>query len=944
MPDILDGYEVLTSKPLPRIDGHLNDLIHKETKARHVHLTVPDRNSYFFAGYRTLPSDSTGVAHIMEHCVSGGSRRFPPGAGNDLYTRSLVTDLNATTHSDFTNFYFASRNRTDFMNWSEYVSDVSLYPRMEEDTFLRQRGHLAFNIVDDPTSGLKFVGVIFNEQKAVFANPTRHAFRALSRALFPGHPYSHDAGGDHTEVPKLTYEGIMEFNRRFYHPANAFFVSRGNLPLEVILEKVGEIIGPDYRKGDPVEIPSITPLDEPVVVEAPFPVGAGEEGAAGQFVLGWVTLPGADSYARLLFQVGVESLMEGPTAPLRRAIEDSGLVGGLIRPMVAPYRNIMVALYLTGVDAANAGRLESLVLDTLSDVAAKGLDPGLVDAAITRLELRRREQREALGIFLDTVMPPILYGGDPYPALELDSNLDRLAKERKSERPLEELITSQLVENPHRARVAVVPDAGFEQRVRAAEAKWLAEEEAKLTDEDRSRMVERGKRLSVRPEEPFEKRGLTPNEGFVELETPTGETTEVSGVSVDAYATATGGITYLGMRIDASGIADDSLDYLGLFASLLARRARVASAGVDVLNVVNHLRVDPSGERTLHWLELNARALDRDQTQLAELVQELATGFELDPKMLRQQIAESASALEQSLMPEAQVHLRRLAGGALRRSSQIDDRIRGIGQLKFLKDLAGADNSKVAEKLRSITDELLVRNRMALCVTGADPHGIVASFGDGLSSISSGSAAAAPASDLLADGARPHRARVTQLPVAFTCEAHSIPGLDHPEGPAVAVLAHLIWFGYLNGESRKVGAYGIDVQALPERGLFWMSSRRDPLPGSTYRSFIEGISRFREGRWEGPKAEDGKLAALRVTDPVDSPATAARRAWLGKFTGHTVGAWNTFRRRILDVTDEDLRRVAEEHLSAGARATLTGPNMLEESREESKLFDEVVEV
>src|SRR5918992_5894817 len=150
MSKIPDGYEVRTSKPLPRLDGHLNDLVHIETGARHVHLTVPDRNSYFIAGYRTLPRNSTGEPHIMEHRVSGGSRRFPPGAGNDMYTRSLVTDLNATTHADFTNFYFASRNRTDFRNWMEYVTDVSMYPRMAEDTFRRQRGHFAFNDLEDP--------------------------------------------------------------------------------------------------------------------------------------------------------------------------------------------------------------------------------------------------------------------------------------------------------------------------------------------------------------------------------------------------------------------------------------------------------------------------------------------------------------------------------------------------------------------------------------------------------------------------------------------------------------------------------------------------------------------------------------------------------------------------------------------------------------------------
>src|SRR6266404_8852981 len=78
---------------VPYMNGTFYDLVHERTGARFVHLAVPDRNSSFCVLYRTPPPDSTGVPHIMEHCVSGGSRRFPPGAGGDMYNRSLLTDI-----------------------------------------------------------------------------------------------------------------------------------------------------------------------------------------------------------------------------------------------------------------------------------------------------------------------------------------------------------------------------------------------------------------------------------------------------------------------------------------------------------------------------------------------------------------------------------------------------------------------------------------------------------------------------------------------------------------------------------------------------------------------------------------------------------------------------------------------------------------------------------
>lgn len=941
---IPSGYEVRKSAPLPRLDGHFYDLIHQATGAQFVHLAVPDRNTYFCAGYRTIPDDSTGISHIMEHCVSGGSRRFPPGAGGDMYTRSLVTDLNASTHTDFTNYYFATRNQTDFMNWMEYVVDVSLFARMEEDTFLRQRGHFEFNTPDDPTSGLKFIGTIFNEQKAVFVSAGRHAFRALNQALFPGHTYSHDSGGDHTQVPHLTYEKIMEYNRRHYHPGNAFFLSRGNVPLSSILSGVEDVMGSDFEKRDTVDIPDIPELTNPVVTEAPFPVG--QEGAGGQFVMGWVTLPSADSYARLSLQVTVDALMEGPTAPLRRALEESGLVGGVIHPVVSPTKRALVAFYATEVDPKNAPRLESLILETLFDVAAKGLDPNLVDAAITRLELRHREQRGALRVFLGTVIPPLLYRGDAYSAIELDSDLARLATERRNGRSLENLITSQLTDNPHRARVTMLPDSGFEARVREEESRWLKQVEAGLTDQDREKIVNDAKRLGVRPEEPFEKRGLTPKEGFADLTAPKGTKESAAGVPVDVYETATGGITYLSMRIDASGLADELIDYLGLFSTVMSRHARGAADGVELIGLGHHTRVDVNAKKCLHWIELSARALDRDQGQMPELLTEVLEGLEFEPHKLRKLAGEAASGFEQSVMGGAQAHLRRLAGGSLRRSAQIDDRVGGLSQLIFLKKLLQRkenDFAEVVEKLSSIREELLVKSRLALCVTGDGASSLLTPVGELLAGVKEGAGIADPMSDEIARSG-PHKARVTQLPVAFTCEAHSIPGLLDPDTPAIAVLGQNLWNGHLNAAVRKVGAYGVDVGAVPDSGLFWMSSRRDPLPATTYGAMTEGIARYREGRWDGPKAEDGVLAALRVSDPVETPATAARRAWISGFTGHTVEAWNTFRKRLLDVTDKDLQAAAEKHLSGGARATLVGPSMLEEGREESKLFDEVIEI
>ena len=50
---------------------------HDKTGARVLSLSNDDENKVFGISFRTPPSDSTGVAHILEHSVLCGSDKYP---------------------------------------------------------------------------------------------------------------------------------------------------------------------------------------------------------------------------------------------------------------------------------------------------------------------------------------------------------------------------------------------------------------------------------------------------------------------------------------------------------------------------------------------------------------------------------------------------------------------------------------------------------------------------------------------------------------------------------------------------------------------------------------------------------------------------------------------------------------------------------------------------
>lgn len=99
----LSAYELIQKQEMPELNSTGYLLKHKKTKAKVVLIGNQDENKVFTIGFRTPPSDSTGVPHIMEHSVLCGSEDFPvKDPFVELVKGSLNTFLNAMTYPDKT--------------------------------------------------------------------------------------------------------------------------------------------------------------------------------------------------------------------------------------------------------------------------------------------------------------------------------------------------------------------------------------------------------------------------------------------------------------------------------------------------------------------------------------------------------------------------------------------------------------------------------------------------------------------------------------------------------------------------------------------------------------------------------------------------------------------------------------------------------------------------
>ncbi len=125
------AYELLEEKKLKDIKSVGRLLRHKKSGARICLVSNDDENKVFYIGFRTPSLDSTGAAHILEHSVLCGSRKYPvKDPFVELVKSSLNTFLNAMTYPDKTIYPVASCNGKDFQNLIEVYMDAVFYPNI----------------------------------------------------------------------------------------------------------------------------------------------------------------------------------------------------------------------------------------------------------------------------------------------------------------------------------------------------------------------------------------------------------------------------------------------------------------------------------------------------------------------------------------------------------------------------------------------------------------------------------------------------------------------------------------------------------------------------------------------------------------------------------------------------------------------------------------------
>ncbi len=932
----LSAYEVLESRWIEELNSQALICRHRKTGARLFLLSNDDNNKVFTIGFRTPPTNDTGLPHILEHSVLCGSKKFPAkDPFVELVKGSLNTFLNAMTYPDKTIYPVASCNDKDFHNLMDVYMDAVLHPNIytNEKIFLQEGWHYEAEDVDGP---IKVNGVVYNEMIGAYSQPESMLEAEITRQLFPDSCYSKDSGGDPASIPELSYEEFLDFHSRYYHPSNSYIYLYGDMDMAEKLAWLDEAYLSEYEQIDiDSHIEPQKPFDAPVESVLEYPL-TDDEDEKQQTYLAVATLAGdeLDPKMYVAFQILEYAMLTAPGAPLKQALLDAGIgkdvYGGYSNGILQPYFSVVAK----NADPEQKEEFLAIVDRELRRLAAEGLDRKSLLAGLNYYEFKYREAD--YGPFPKGLMYGLqcfdswLYDeSDPLMHLTYAGSFAWL-KEQLESGYFENLITEYLLDNPHTAVILAVPKKGMNEAKEAALAEKMAVYKASLTAEQVEDVVRQTKELKAYQDEPtdpeiLKRIPMLSREDIGREAMPfTWTESQQSGVTVLHHNMFTAGIGYLRLLFDVKAVADEDLPYLGLLRSVLGY---VNTENYDYRQLFNEIHIHTGGihtsintygqsedpEKYHAMFEFSAKTFyDKLDFTFDMITEMIGKTIYDDTKRLKEIISENKSRAQMRLISAGHQAAVLRSTAYLSEGAAFGELTGGIAYYKFIEDLDAHFEEKkeeIAAKLQQVAAQIFCADGLIVSYTADEEGfaGLAAPLAGFVTGLYQGGHSAAQR-DLIFG--KKNEGFLSSSGVQYVAQSGNYREAGFEYTGALRILKLILSYDYLWLNLRvKGGAYGC-MSGFGKSGESYFVSYRDPHLKSTLKVY-QGIPAYLRA-FEADEREMTKYIIGTISDmdtPLNPSAKGSRSlsAYLCHVTDDMI---QKERDQVLDAQPEDIRALA----------------------------------
>ena len=918
--DTIHNFTVQSATELPEVPGRLWRMTYERNGAELVWLERDDENKTFAVAFKTVPENDTGVAHIMEHSVLCGSKKYPVKEPFvDLLKSSLATFLNAMTYPDKTVYPVASRNNTDFLNLIDVYMDAVLHPlSVENPMALDQEGwHYEF----DADGKLVRNGVVYSEMKGVFSNPDSVAFWETMKLLFPDCCYAHESGGDPDHIPELTFAEYKAFHSRFYHPSNARFFLDGNVDVSAVLAKLDSFLK-DYGRA---EVNAAIPFQKPAANKDTVRYEVADDGKDKYILVdGWVIGRFDEREKQLAFSVISEVLAGSNEAPLKKALLDRGLCED-VEIGAESVQQIAAMLTIRNTSKDKIAECRRVVRETLEKLAKEGLDRKRIEAVLNKCEFLVREKDSGSyprGLaFLEAALENWMYGGDPAEGFRYRKVFDSL-RAKIATGGFERYLREMLIDNPHHAELTLEPSKTVGEERMKKDAEALAAilagwDEKKIAEvKENAAKLKEFQKSKDRPEDAAKLPKLLVKDIPVKGDDIRIETAVADGRTVIRPKVGADGIFYLELYFSLADLNGAELAEVPFFTTLLGELATANFSALELKSEIDAnlgrfsigTKVFDAKGKASPYVCVQISALESKWEDALRIAKEvlLATKFD-DVKAVADLLRQVRQDMEQGVAVSGNQYAMRRAGARLSRANEMDEIMSGVAQLRHIQKTEA--DAAMLERCTALAKRVFSKNRLAVCLSDNMPE-----------SRASEAVAVWPCGETVVPVGNDWKSGIPSaeggegftIPaeVAYVGVASRLPdGVKYSGSQIVA--ARILTLDYLWNEIRVLGgAYGMGLIVRPDGDVQYMTYR-DPNPARSLGKIVETGAALRKFCESGSEIDKYVVSAIGKTEPYLTPRLETQRAAELVLSGRTPADLERLRAEILATGEKDIVSFAD---------------------------------
>ena len=939
-------FNLQEQKNIPLLDVNAQIYNESEFNCKHVHLESDSNEKVFMVAFRTIPEDSTGVAHILEHTALCGSKKYPV---RDpffmMIRRSLNTFMNAFTSSDWTAYPFATLNKKDFDNLLGVYLDSAFFPNLDSLDFAQEGHRLEFQEKNNPESEIEIKGVVYNEMKGAMSSITSQLWHGMSKHLYPSSTYKHNSGGNPENIIDLSHEDLVNFHKKHYHPSNATFFTYGNIdPIEIqsfIKENVLDNFSPS---NEVVAVKNEDRFDVPITVSDFYNPQPGDEDNH-HIVLSWLLNESHNPVQLLETYLMSNILLDNSASPLRKVLESTKL-GKSPSPLTgleADQKELVFAAGLEGVDSNKSKEVETLIMECLNKLVKDGVPKDLIESSLHQLEIRQREITGSgmpfgLQIML-TCLPACIHNDNPLNILDLDNAFNIIKNNLKTDNYIENLIEKNLIKNNHRLTYSLVPDTELNKKNEEKIQNKVLDITKSLSEQDKEQLVKLANDLEERQntiDDPEVLPKVT-REDIPKIRKYASPLTSENKESRNYYyKTGTNGIVYHSMIFPCDALEKDELKIASLFSNTLTdiglgdkgyediqKYQSSITGGVSASFVTLPNKLDDTYRLAL---KVSSKSLEGNESFMQDLMMRTVKESNFDETDRIKELLEFISSdNEKSVIQNG--HILSMSNAAsqisnIASTNDLTSGLRFIHNTNQLSKLVVAPNelSKYLELLKSIKTKISETPSHFFTASALNKEDINLNF-------------------LIEETARQHKQQnlittqddslgwITGSQVCFCAEAFPTVDFRHEDAPALTVLGTVLRNGYLHSAIReKGGAYGAGASQDSSNKVFKFFSYRDPKCSETFDEFKNSREWSIKNITE-EQLEEGVLGVISSIDKPLSPFGEAMSDFMSKLDQKSQDERLHFRAKVKECKLADLMYVSEKYLfGESKRSAIAGQN------------------